>query len=1291
MADDNNLNINIGINPAGAESGARRTVTAVGNVVNETKELDAGFRRLKAAIDPAFAAQDKYNKTLAEYDRLLAAGKIEQAEYAAQVEVITRAYNGQIAALEKNSAAAKRASVEKAQAILQEVTAREAAAKRDKQIADQWVAQERANTAALKRELAERDVARRKSNLEAVEAARAAAAAAVASTRAGGGTVTKAAETAAVRAAAAAAKQANRERVADEQAADNEIKNLYTSTYENAKALSMEAAAVAANAAKQRVAAEHQVAEAVNQANSAEQREAMRAARAATVAAAEAAKDRTRAERELKAATDEQRRSTEASAKAAAQEARALNDIRASIDPAYAAQQRYNEVMAKATQLLMNNKLKTGEWTTIQKQAQIQMDINARSMGRMNQVGVQLGYQMQDVTASIASGINPLVIFAQQSGQVAYAMQNMGGVAGRVAGIMGGIWFQAILGAVIILASLWDANKKAEKSTKDVMDAEDRRRMSLKELTTALQDYTKAQIEANNATIENNRLQQQGSLDAQNEIINEMVEAQSRLARAQRALDDFKGTGDAISDIGALASLNFQLMLAQRNVEKLQTAFDKAAAANSEAQIKQSQTMAGLTEQEKREQMELQALTGAARRDLAAAAGDEAAQARIRVRYEQEYAATLERYKKLKAEESKATQQQIKDEALLYKSRNDAITYAGRLLKQQGFGVSEGKNFGGVKGNHPGMGNAAHNDHAIDINAAPGAGESTNPAIRARMDKMVREYQAAGFRILWNGKVYEPGPGGAVYDIKPGANQHKDHAHMEAPANLVGQSKGLGLAKGIVAAEDKYTRELETTEQRAAQALAELIDTKEQILGEDDSKTNEEKLTAVRKMEAERVEIITKAYGEQSKQAEQAKQHELQTIKRYNDAIIREEVDRLRKVQALGETKENTSFATAQNTTGTKSDDVDFRQSEGLITEKQALIEHKAILAEEYQDQVNHELAMQQLKVQRLEGERDLQGQSRERMAQINAEIEQAQAQHLSTMQGMQEQYARSVARIQRQQAAITIRVWAGVAQAFTSSLGSALQQMWMRQQSLTGALIAMGDQLVFKFMDMGVQMLQNWIMSLIAKKAVTTAANSAEVGIHTATEVAKTGITAGAIATRSGMEVAAQTATAISGAATRVSEVIGYAGVGAAAAYASTAAIPVVGPILAPGAAATALGAIMGFAPIAAAAGGWGDIPNDQMAMVHRKEMVLPAWIAEPMRAALKGGSAPMLAGAAKAGNVARESFSQSMANNFYYQPKTVNQTAQLSDLLQREGRTMRKWFKTQVRNGSLSMSSLP
>ncbi|MCL1908964.1 MAG: hypothetical protein FWG12_06310 [Holophagaceae bacterium] len=79
---------------------------------------------------------------------------------------------------------------------------------------------------------------------------------------------------------------------------------------------------------------------------------------------------------------------------------------------------------------------------------------------------------------------------------------------------------------------------------------------------------------------------------------------------------------------------------------------------------------------------------------------------------------------------------------------------------------------------------------------------------------------------------------------------------------------------------------------------------------------------------------------------------------------------------------------------------------------------------------------------------------------------------------------------------------------------------------------------------------------------------------------------------------------------------------VAGAKAFSAMASIPFVGPALGAAAMAAAIGAIMALmGKLNSAAGGWGQVPSDQLAMVHKNEMILPAKYAEPLREQLEGG----------------------------------------------------------------------
>jgi hypothetical protein len=79
-------------------------------------------------------------------------------------------------------------------------------------------------------------------------------------------------------------------------------------------------------------------------------------------------------------------------------------------------------------------------------------------------------------------------------------------------------------------------------------------------------------------------------------------------------------------------------------------------------------------------------------------------------------------------------------------------------------------------------------------------------------------------------------------------------------------------------------------------------------------------------------------------------------------------------------------------------------------------------------------------------------------------------------------------------------------------------------------------------------------------------------------------------------------------------------AGVAATGAAAAVAAIPIVGPALAPAAAASTLADLSGFIALASFDVGTSYVPKDGMAMIHRGETILPPPQADVLREALSG-----------------------------------------------------------------------
>ncbi len=80
-------------------------------------------------------------------------------------------------------------------------------------------------------------------------------------------------------------------------------------------------------------------------------------------------------------------------------------------------------------------------------------------------------------------------------------------------------------------------------------------------------------------------------------------------------------------------------------------------------------------------------------------------------------------------------------------------------------------------------------------------------------------------------------------------------------------------------------------------------------------------------------------------------------------------------------------------------------------------------------------------------------------------------------------------------------------------------------------------------------------------------------------------------------------------------------AAIAAAAAYAATAGIPIVGPELAPGAAATAYAGALSYEGLASYDVGTMNVPSDQIAQIHQGEMIIPETFASGIRS-MMGGS---------------------------------------------------------------------
>ena len=153
--------------------------------------------------------------------------------------------------------------------------------------------------------------------------------------------------------------------------------------------------------------------------------------------------------------------------------------------------------------------------------------------------------------------------------------------------------------------------------------------------------------------------------------------------------------------------------------------------------------------------------------------------------------------------------------------------------------------------------------------------------------------------------------------------------------------------------------------------------------------------------------------------------------------------------------------------------------------------------------------------------------------------------------------------------------------------------------QSLQRGLAALGQSFVSEEIALNERRLSNWAATEAAKTLASLEGNTTRQASEAATAAA--GKAAQKDAASASIFTSAKQA--------------------AAGAYAAVAPIPIIGPALAPVAAATAFGAVLAF-DVASAAGGWDRVPADgMMTELHKDEMVLPAGLASSLRDSLARG----------------------------------------------------------------------
>lgn len=298
-------------------------------------------------------------------------------------------------------------------------------------------------------------------------------------------------------------------------------------------------------------------------------------------------------------------------------------------------------------------------------------------------------------------------------------------------------------------------------------------------------------------------------------------------------------------------------------------------------------------------------------------------------------------------------------------------------------------------------------------------------------------------------------------------------------------------------------------------------------------------------------------------------------------------------------------------------------------------------------------------------------------------------------------QLDRQASETTKQEAEKATKAWEQGLAPLSNGISSSIQGMIMGTQTLKQAETRLAQSMLASVVDSAQKAVFHWAAAELAKTTATKSGvaqrEAAEttgdtsflgtIGAKLASwlglETGKTAATTAGVTARTTAETAGAVETKATTTETAVSSIGSKAADAAAGAFDAMAGIPIIGPILGAAAAATTFAAVMAYQAIASAEGGWGQVPYDgAMTMLHKNEMVLPASIATPMRAALQGGSFSQTSNSSVSSNTSSATSQHLVVSPTYN--ITSPDAASVSNLIQRNGPALTKALQRQIANGA-------
>ncbi|MBL9070258.1 MAG: hypothetical protein JNM03_09735 [Sphingopyxis sp.] len=239
----------------------------------------------------------------------------------------------------------------------------------------------------------------------------------------------------------------------------------------------------------------------------------------------------------------------------------------AEINPAAAAQQRFNAEMAEARTLISAGAISLDDYVEKLRIERAALAASAAghtrgaaSAAAHNQAMLGVSYQVQDFITQVSMGANPINAFAVQGAQLAGQFANVGGKAEAVARFFMGPWGLALTGAVMLVGMFSKGMGEGADAANNLKLKLDVQKSSYDALVASVREYNDSQRNSTELTYA-------AAKAAQEKAIELVKQAKAELAAADAAF--FAQSANSKGGAEIKAGLGMQADAAQARLTKL--------------------------------------------------------------------------------------------------------------------------------------------------------------------------------------------------------------------------------------------------------------------------------------------------------------------------------------------------------------------------------------------------------------------------------------------------------------------------------------------------------------------------------------------------------------------------------------------------------------------------------------------------------------------------------------------------------------------------------------------------